>query len=154
MPPPHALQREHPDADDKEDWHDPGQQVAQEGAFDLPGDHHAALLKLTCEVGLDAGGDEHWPAVDRLLEGSLDEAVGYRHLRYPALVKVGLELAVGNLRHLGGGGEEILERHQEEEGGDPVPDVELRFLVHFHCGRSRLSHDQQKAAAIAKQFQR
>jgi hypothetical protein len=94
------------------------------------------VLKLTRQVRLDPRRDEHGPALDWLLESTLNEAVGDGDLGDLALVQICFELAIGNLRHLGGRREQILKRHQKEEGRDPVADIELGFLVHFHFCRS------------------
>src|SRR5690606_25498958 len=110
----------------------PRQEVAQEGALDLAGHDDTVLLEIARQIGLDAGGDEHRPAVHRFGEATLDEAVGDGNVGDATLRKIGLELAVGDLRDLRRRREEVLKDHQAEKRRDPVPDIELRLLVHLH----------------------
>ena len=66
----------------------------------------------------------------RLLELSLDVAIGYAELGNLAVVQQLLKLAVRDRRHLLRGRIEILEQEQADERSHPVADMKAGSLVH------------------------
>src|SRR5690606_9535992 len=136
----HAADEQHPQADEKRHRNDTVQQVAQERAFDLTGHHDVVLSQKLRDVWIDARRVETpLPAFERLLWRALDEAVGNLHLGDASAFEIALERTVGNLRHLLGGDENVLEYHEADESGDPVPDVELPLV---HPSKSRATLEQ------------
>src|SRR6185295_5962932 len=91
----HAADEEPPHAEEEGDRKDPGENVAQQRAFDDAAELDALLIELGGEIGFDARGDETGFAVLRRLEIAGDVLVGDRDALDLPVVQITLEGAVG-----------------------------------------------------------
>src|SRR5690606_5936314 len=126
-----APQQKQPDSEKQQRRDDPGQQIADQRAFDATAVAHRVLLQVLGQLRLDTVGDKTpLTAGQRLLERALDAPLGYRQLIDAPLFQVLLELAVGNGRHFLPDRQQILQADEYQNGDHPIIHVELSPVFH------------------------